>query len=472
MKPKMKTKKKLNQNRTQKRMPSVPKYQGDRAKPWMRLGLSLLILLAFVAIFIFYRAGPGKAIAFGQTSWIAGTIDLNREEAVTFNAPLTGTTRNISINTSLETYDANPQQYEFNFTSLDAHTYTFLILNSVRQVLVRDILNRNGDLTLVYLNTADPIADLEISLLDGKITVKNLHYHSSAFSRITLLALDGRTYGPIIRLNESQTISGLINASSTSPPLIRTNLDNLQLAAAEEHPESNYTQVNFTYTAPARSTAEVLAITATVQAQNTYAHYTFAVGNIIYALDETGFPNMTLSLLTDTTAQLNITFNGNNLLQPLAWPCALDDTVEALFNGTNVDKVYTYQSVGRQAQVWSQTAPVNELTEFDAFSGYYIKLKEAAETKISTTCTVQNLKSPLLPSFSEEVQSQLLSEGWNLLSLPGITPAFLTEFIAETNFTVYECQEGYLCAPYEGPLNPGKPYWVKSPRVNLQYILE
>lgn len=459
-------------------MPSVPKYYEKKAKPWLILGFSIIILILFVATFFIYRAGTGKAVAIGETPWISGTIDLTKEESVTFTAPLTAVTRNVSINTSLATYDNDSKNYEFNFSRLDTLTYNFLILNSEGTILARDILNINGDRTIVHLNADDPIPDLEVSLLNGRITVKNLHYISSDISTITFVNTNGVPYSSIVQVNESQVLKGIINASSTSSP--RITINNIgTLNTLEVNLEGNYTQANFTYTAPATSTAEILDITATVQSKDTHAYYTFAVGNRIFVLNETGFPQMTLSLIADTTAQLNVTFNGNNLLQPFALPCELTDTgastvdtVSRLFNGTNVDKVYTYNSAGQYAEVWSQNSPVNELTDFAAFNGYFVRLKNPTETKISTICTVQTLKSPLVPTFSGTAQTKNLASGWSLVSLPGIVPLHFAGLTTGTNFTVYECKEGYQCSTYTGPLNPGKPYWVKSPIMRLQYILE
>ncbi|MBU1973914.1 MAG: hypothetical protein KKH52_00795, partial [Nanoarchaeota archaeon] len=217
--------------------PSVPQHNVEKGKPWLILGISFIILITFIAIFASFRSGPGRAIYIGETPFLEGTIDLTKEESVTFTFPATTATKNISINTSLETYDENPQLYEFNFTQLDIYTYTFDIFDKDRIKLAQDILSNYGDITLIHLNLDDPFADLEVSLANGKITVKNLHYLSSDYSFINFTNSSNQPYPLIIRLNKSQSINGTIRATSTSPPLITTNLGTLDLA--EEHLEDN-----------------------------------------------------------------------------------------------------------------------------------------------------------------------------------------------------------------------------------------
>ncbi len=448
---------------------------------WIMLGIALIVLVTFVSVYLNSRVGVGQAIFIGETPWAGGTIDLVREESFTFTT-LPATQRNVTFQTGLSAFDSNPQEYWFQLVRLGNLTYGFRLEQPQGTPLAVDVLSTTGaeDNSIVYLNLDDTTPDVEVRYQNGQVTVRNLHFVPPDSARIQLLDASGTPYPPVIRLNTSQSFSGQIIANSSSPPTIQVNLGTL--SSVSPNPTLNVTLANFVYTAPAMSSAVILDITANVLGQATNQYYTFAVGDIAYALQESNFPQMTVTLLEDNTAQLNVTFSRTQELQAFALPCLpTSTTLDAVFGNSVVERIHTYDAQSGQAQVWTQGAAPDEFTTLSLFRGYFVRLRALADsdsTSIVTTCQVQSLQSAaaIPPGVGAAPSMLSLRTGWNLISLPGIVPRPLADFTTSANtFVIFQCQQNYQCTsvPATTPLSPGKPYWVwvESP-VTIPYTLQ
>ena len=447
---------------------------------WIMLGVALLVLITFVSVYFNSRVGVGQAIFIGETPWAGGTIDLVQEESFTFTA-LPSTQRNVTFATGTSAFDPSPEEYWFQLVRLGNLTYSFSIEQPQGLPIARDILSIAGteDSSLIYLTLDDASPDVEVRYQNGQVTVRNLHFVPPDSARIQLLDDEGMVLPPVIRLNTSQSFSGQIIANSSSPPTIQVDMGTL--SGVTPNPTLNSTFALFEYTAPGMSSAVILDITANVLGQITHKYYTFAVGNIAYALQESNFPQMTITLLEDTTAQLNVTFARTQELQAFALPCLpTASTLDALFGSTVVERVHTYDALSGQSQVWTQGPAPDEFNTLALFRGYFVRLRpltDADSTSIITTCQVQSLQSAsATPPGAGAAPSMLsLRSGWNLISLPGLVPRPLTDFTTATNLIIFQCSQNYQCTPLPvtSPLSPGKPYWVWTQNpVTIPYTLQ
>ena len=448
---------------------------------WIIAVMAFLLVATIVGIYSNYQVRVGKAIFIGETPWTAGTIDLTAEETVTFRALPDEEGRPISIKTGTSPYDAAPAEYTFFLAQLDETTYRYSLDSlTPAEGIARDVLSVGTarDSSFVYIDRVNDVADLEVFSKKNKIRVKNLHYIQPGMARIALVNGSNVSYPSIIRLEVEEEFTATIWANSSSPPTLRVNVGTL--TDVQANTETNSTAATFTYAAPETSQAVVLDITATVQGRETHAYYTFAVGDVVYALQETGFPNMTLTLLDEATANFTITFARTRELQPFALPCEIggSTSVNTLFGGTVVERVYTYDTASSNPRDWNQGYAPDDFTAFELFKGYFVQLRTLAEsdsTTVSGTCALQDLQPVTgVPSLSG-METHTLPAGWDLVSLPGTIPRALAEFTATENVRLFSCTQNYICGEISAttPLTPGKPYWVfTEAQLQLRYTLE
>ncbi len=451
---------------------------------WIITVMAFLLVATIVGIYSNYQARVGKAVFIGEAPWVSGTIDLTAEETVTFRVLPDEEGREITIKTGTSPYDAAPAEYTFFLAQLDDTTYRYSLDRvTPAEGIARDVLSvgTTRDSSFIYIDRENDVADLEVFSHNNQITVKNPHYIQPGMATITLRDSDNHAYPSIIRLEEGEEFTATVWANSSSPPALEANAVGI-LSNVQESLATNSTTATFTYTAPAESQAVVLDITATVQGRETHAYYTFAIGDVVYALQETGFPNMTLELLDEAagTANFIVTFARTRELQPFALPCEIGSStsVNTLFGGTVVERVYTYHTASSNPRDWNQGGIPGDFTAFETFKGYFVQLRALAEgdsTIISGECTLQDLQpvTGVPPLGSPE--THILASGWNLVSLPGTIPRALSEFTTTENVRLFSCTQNYVCAelPVATPLTPGKPYWVfTGEQLRLRYTLE
>ncbi|MDP3640351.1 MAG: hypothetical protein Q8R53_04075 [Nanoarchaeota archaeon] len=451
----------------------------EQKKMWIIAVMAFLLVATIVGIYSNYQARVGKAVFIGEAPWISGTIDLTAEETVTFRVLPDEEGRGITIRTGTSPYDAAPQNYTFFLAQLDETAYKYSLEKS-GEGIARDVLSVGTarDSSFIYIDRENDVADLEVFSQNNQITIKNLHYIQPGAATITLVNGSNVSYPSIIRLEAEEEFTATIWANSSSPPMLRVNVGTL--TDVQNHTETNSTTATFTYTAPAESQAVLLDITATVQGRETHAYYTLAIGDVVYALQEANFPTTTLTLLDEATANFTVTFARTRELQPFALPCEISGStsVNTLFDGTAVERVYTYDTASSHPLDWNQGVIPDDFAAFNNFKGYFVQLRALAEgdtTTISGECTLQDLQPVTgVPSLTY-LGIYMLPVGWNLVSLPGTIPRALAEFAATENVRLFTCQQNYVCAelPITTPLTPGKPYWVfTEEQLRLRYTLE
>ena len=438
-------------------------------KMWIELSMVAVLLIAIIGGGIYYSSSSGKAVYIGEIPYLAA-INLTTEEYFTYTV-LPDVQRNQSFSTDLKPRGVS-KSYNFTLTPLEDGSYSFIIKDATEAIVAQDVISTEEEL-LIYLNSENDIPDLEISYLEGELTVKNHHYISAESAIISFFNASDDLYLPVIRLDAEEEINGTINASSLArPPTLSASVDGvkLELIDVEENEDDNYTTKNLTYTAPEESGAYILDITAEV-GKETHAYYTLAVGDVIYALKEVGFPEMKI-LSNGTLTNLTVVFKATTELQPFALPCTPSDSSPgAFFSNPNFARVYSFDG---EPQLWTPGAP-SSITGLEPFKSYFVKLKEAAETNVTIEdCSLFYL-TPLnnpYPLLGGDLTPKTLEPGWHLYSLPGIFPLPLTDFTQEDNFHVFECRQNYNCNEVEinAPLFPGKAYWIYNERPLTLYF--
>ncbi len=145
---------------------------------WFKVGVALVVLLVFMAIFINYRAGVGRAIFIGELATpypTEKTINLAEEQFITFAVlpDEKGYTVPVLARSKIDT------EYTLNFAlrKLDSLMYAFSLCSPPpnQQVCVAQDVIIPDETIQLYLDANDPSPDLNISFRQGKITLTTLH---------------------------------------------------------------------------------------------------------------------------------------------------------------------------------------------------------------------------------------------------------------------------------------------------------
>lgn len=409
---------------------------------------SIIFLALFVGIFVNQQFSEGRAIYLGDVPWTGGVIDLVDEESITFTALPDEGGKEIIIKTGIHPYDDEPQDYRLRIFKVDEQSFSY----SLSGVIERDLLT-DGEKELIYLNLDDAVADLEITYRFGRIRVKNLHYLPPEAAEVRMLVNDTEV-GSVISLVKEDEFEAVIEASSSIPPQLEVNVG--ELSNIIEVIEENKTTALFSFTADEQAQ---LIITATVRGRESQAHYTLAVDDTLYLLDETNFPRQEITL-TDDGAELEMTFLPSKELQPLALPCLIEGNLDVIFANSSIKRLYAYS--GGEPLVWNQDG-ASDFNSLELFEGYFVEMDKLEEWKLKRECEVSGfLPMSGLPDF--EAGTININEGWNIFSIPGVVERKLVDYTFNRDFRIFECKLGYICTEisHNSVLQPGKPYWIYS----------
>ncbi|MDP3990299.1 MAG: hypothetical protein Q8Q01_03775 [archaeon] len=435
----------------------------QKNKLWVVAAITLILVVVLVAVFLrFQTQGAGQAIYVGDVP-VFGPANLAVEDvAIIRNLP--ATTQTVQLILPLHPFDENPLEYNFILTKVNNDEYNIEVRRGEVGIFARDTLfvsRLQQDNLMIHIDR-DGLPDLEVAYANRQITLSSPHFISPD-SVVILLQNESGVIPSIIKLDEGQVFSAQINASSLliAPDIAVSPGGVLNIVKDNNQ---NLTLADFTYTAPAQSTAVLLDITGSVPSGSSHTYYTFAVGNVVYALQQQGFPEMNMTLVGDgSQADFSVKFAATTALQPFAVPCSLVNNEFNILFDNSFDKVYGYNAQRETAEVWNSGDAPDELTNVEEFSGYFVKLATADEKTVTVRCNVDSIK-PIsnLPAFNVQMEQLQLVRGWNLFSLQGVVPRPITDFAITDNFVIFECKQGYDCSelPPTTSLMPGKPYWV------------
>lgn len=440
---------------------------------WTKIGIiSAIIILLVILGLVFNFRSSGKAVFFtGQP--LIKTVDLTTEKELIFQTlPEDKVDAKINLTTGLN----KAEEFDFTLTKTNENKYQFDLMKS-GTLIARDVITTNveGDTSIIFVDTIDSIPDLKVSYQNNMITVRDMHHIDPATAKIDLIKASNKTSVPqimsmVIYLKAKQTFNGIINTTSkTGQPTIN-EIKTGNVIAKSEKKIGNSTSINYSFS-PDKDGAYVLDIPVDVGGKITHGYYTFAVGDVIYGLKESNYPEIILKKDGTLTVELSATTD----LQPLAVPCDLS----SIPDNTNMQRIYGYDSSGKTVVVWNKGAPGN-INKLDSFTGYFVELSKAEKTTLTfKDCKPKNLQpASAIPALGKLKDSITLEPKWQLFSLPGIVPQSLSDFGLDTSkIELHSCGIGYKCTKLDvnTPINPGKPYWIlnKEPsQLKFNYVLE
>ncbi len=453
------------------------------------LTIILAVVIIIVAGILFAQFKPkaaGQAISIGGQPYLDNVIDLASEERVTFSFDFEEEGNEILF-TAKKGVFAEAAEYKLVLQEIDESMASISLFEKNDNAeapytsLAVDFLSLEGmDATRFYLDDDDATPDISVVYANGVVTLSTLHYLAPTGARIELQTIEGKSLPLIYRVQPSQTLLMRIKATSIFPPAISVHGDaNVTIinASVEVNPQgTNYTIAYINYTAPAQSQADILVINASVLGRNNYAYYTFAVGNVIYALARPNAPTLLLWSDEQNRTFLNVTLLPTTALQPFAVPCRTIPQ-DAFFTHSGIKKIYSYARGEAEVAVPvpSGLDRIGDFEQFDLFRGYFIELKEAGSFTIQIPCANLSISPPSgIPQLNVPIERFTVQRGWNLLSLPGTIARPLTDFTLNNQFKLIQCAQGYACTEIErtSPLFPGQPYWIYTDQeFDLNYVV-
>ena len=467
----MKTNMMKSQNRTSK------------SKTIVTLLVIVLILVVGALLSVFNPRAAGKAISIGGQPYLNDFVDLADKERVTFSFNLEEDHNELFFTARTAIFDPAVERYKLLIQDIDgtkASLSLFHIVQNIPQFVASDFLaiGEGLDSTQFYLDN-DATPDISVVYANNVVTITNLHYFEPRSARVELSYLNGTNLGLIQRLDTNKFLQARIKATSTIPPNLSVTFTTTQNSALynisyEVDPRGiNYSIAYLNYTSGSQSAAIVMDINASVLGRNSHIYYTFAVGNIIYALAKPNALHLTLLYDEQRRVMLNTTLLATTALQPFATPCETPND-NAFFAIGNIKKIYSYDTPTSESQVAVPGLHVGDFDRFALWRGYFIEQKEPIATTITVPCTPVSVVPPSgVPLLDANVQRVRLDRGWNLLSLPGTVPRPLTDFTSDTKFKLIECSQGYSCIEIarDSVLYPGQPYWVYTNQaLDIHYI--
>ena len=488
---------------TPKKHHSVPQPRASPLLEKLTILIVVVLLLAIIGLYLNYKTATGKAITLGAEPYLS-VIDMEKEGSVSVTE-LPAERRYLLLKTSPFPVGATsePLVYLFNLSRRDDLSYYFTVSDGIsppqgreatvqdfvdKHFLVEDVLAISGDTSRVYLNTLDPASDLVVEIRNHELVITNPYYLSSAGITINLKDATGQNLPSIIRVANGTRFSAMLNASAAAAPEIVVFPSSMftlptsdKWGEAQMRRDLNHTSANFTWNTPAESGAKVLDVLATVQGREAHRYYTFAVGDVVYALKEQlqQYPDMELKAVGNTY-QLTVIFPASTNLQPFALPCKLtNDNTDAFVGSANINKIYSYNALISQPQVWTKDPAIpDDITQLVPEKGYFVQLLRPELTTITAECTVETIRrrASLPPDLdASKVRSVPLKAGWNLFALRGINSYKLADFVAAPGVRAFQCTLGYQCSelPADQLLDAGKPYWIYTPAdASFTYVPE
>jgi len=355
--------------------------------------------------------------------------------------------------------------YTLNITLLP-DGFIYYAVNSTSQDkissgLLSDDFSTSGD---IYLDD-DASSDLNLNYGAGYLTVVNPNFVAPDYANVTLFNMMNKTiHDKVFYINKKVEQDYWFNISSTKKPLVTARWDN-----GTELPSSNFFetvsgdtfaqyQLNWT---PVVDGAFALFVKAVVDDKETVRKYLFAVGSVVYALQDMNHPQMMMKKVNSTAFSLSVLFrNETDLLQPFSLPCGSVD-LDLLNASVNISKVYAYD---KGVQVWRAGVP-SEFHTLDVGRGYVMRLKDhVSPLLLNVICSVPT-PDVAVPDYSPLLKYPTLKSGWNLVGIGGYESLALDSFdkllsagkeIVVINETVDQMKLANGAA-----FKPGVAYWVK-----------
>jgi len=336
--------------------------------------------------------------------------------------------------------------------------------------LVVGLVGKNFAGDSLYLDD-DAIPDLGVNFKDGVLSFTNLNFIEPDASNITLFTKDKvQINDDTLYVEKDAVVDYLVNVTALKvPPKVNATWgDGSKLSATDfvlvngtlkiDGKDTNFSTWRFNWT-PTESKAYSLTINANVQNKITQRKITFAVGDIVFAKTETGFPTILMrsnnvKFIPGKPApekdNVTYTFTKTESLQPFSLLCG-EATINPL--DTNISEVYSWKD---GVQKWKKNSP-SGFSKFEVNKGYLVRL-----AKDKTLTLFQKCEKPKAGSPPKTVPT--VKTGWNLVSVAGYK-AWSVDDLEPSSAIILEIYQitnsGVDLTTDIKELEPGKVYWVR-----------
>ena len=437
-------KRKTHKKSTRHVTPDTPNRNHHHILP---IAISIILLLAvFIGFTHFYSISPvGKVI---ETPSPPIELDLLGSEEIAFDKvqkwAFIVTTSNFS----------DPFQYDVQ-TKLAKNGLLNYHIASDGTVVAQGLLDEQLlSTTPIYLD-GDAEADVTFSVANARIMVTNGNFVEPKAAQI--FALDStkkKVSLNIFPAEQGTEIKMYFTALAEAQPKLEAfwkQDGKLVLITKEFVPgktSSKNAESAFTWT-PTKDGLQTLVIKATVGSKVATEEYRFLVGDLVYKLDETNFPGLTIRQTRDGFSY-DILLRATKNLQPVSLPCG---TIDLTKSQTHIESVSSWD---KNINQFKPNVP-SEFKTLEAGKGYLVKLKEIKPLTISGSCTVTSLQLPSL------YKAPTLVKGFNLVSITGDKNLEFSKLKSPPGTTIdatYVITNEKPTLQTVTELQPGKVYWV------------
>ena len=443
----------------------VPKHSNKNLKIVFMVSVALVALAILVGLYFSSSVLVGQADA----PPVVGIVNLQQQDTYV-SSVLTLTPLRFTLELPVSSAPAGAvKRYFLSLAPNDLGGFSYLI-ETEDGVILQDVLSAvsGGDVSILYVDD-DDVPDLRVLFQSGRLTLQSAGAFLPSASQVSLIGRGARNENQdltsLIRLREGEELKAQVVGMSVIVPMVNVTINGQPVVLTDMHSveATHRFEGLLSWIPPAGSGAYVIDVASTVRGRTTHFYYTIAVGSVVYALQEPQFPLVLVKTDDQGKEQLNVTLKSTLDLQPFALPCELENpAVERFFSDPAVYRVYTWNGERQEAMVWTRSAP-SDFVNLLPGVGYFVELSEAKEVNIQSTCSRSVFEPALAPAIADQ-KTLTFSQGWNLISLPGVVPQPMAGL--NNNFLivarVVQCTQSYSCIelPVSPLLIPGKPYWV------------
>ncbi|MBI4152179.1 hypothetical protein HY495_00580 [Candidatus Woesearchaeota archaeon] len=445
----------------------------------VRLAVVIGILILIVLGGLWYQfASVGKAVEAPLPT--AVDLDLQASEEINIeNVPTIQikVTRSDAKSSAEYSLDLTVNDDESSYPSFSS---SYVLKDSTKTILAQELLNDLSSGKEIYL-PGDEHPDLLISYAAPYLKIANLNYISPEAVKITVFdSAEKVVSSPFLSLTDGKA-HFVFNATSSAAPTLTaqwadgTPLDEgvfvvtMPTEMPVEIPEEGAPSTKATLAtldwSQEQDGAYPFVVVGKVGDQQTVKRYVLSVGGILYDLDKTNLPAVSVKQLDANTIAVTYTFVETTDPQPFSLPCGKLELVDGTISDDLKAKIDIISSYGGGIKQWKKDVPSN-FKELQSNKGYFLQRKTASGD-LSFTVQCKSSKNILPPDSTPLFSLPVLNKGWNLIGISGYESVAVEKL--ETSLPPYTAISALYSLTGQGAdtstpvseLEPGRAYWVR-----------